>query len=65
MAETELDTTKIPQYITDALCRDLLKSFKDYIRKNPEAAKTLEERGRAIFERVAAQEAEENKTCEV
>ena len=64
MADIQVDTANIPQYISDAICDDLLKSIKEYIRKNPGAAQALEERGRVLFQRIAAkkaQEAKENK----
>ena len=54
MDDIKVDTANIP----------LLKSIKEYIRKNPGAAQALEERGRALFQRIAAkkaQEAKENK----
>lgn len=49
MADIQVDTANIPQHISDAICDDLLKSIKEYIRKNPGAAQALEERGRALF----------------
>ena len=60
MDDIKVDTANIPQHISDAICDDLLKSIKE----NPGAAQALEERGRALFQRIAAkkaQEAKENK----
>lgn len=59
MAEIKVDTANIPKHISDALCEDLLKSMKEYIRNNPGAAEALEERGRALFQRIAAKKAQE------
>ena len=54
MKQIRLDTSSIPKHVTDALCADLLKSIREYIRNDPEGAKALEERGNALFQRLAA-----------
>lgn len=61
MAEIRVDTANIPQHIADALCEDLMKSIKEYIKNNPGAAEALEERGRALFQRIADKKAQ--KEC--
>lgn len=62
MKQIRLDTSSIPKHVTDALCADLLKSIREYIRNDPEGAKALEERGKALFQRIAAKEAEKDET---
>ncbi len=59
MAEIKVDTANIPQYISDAICSDLLKSVREYIRNNPGAAEALEQRGKALFERIAARKSQQ------
>lgn len=56
MSEIKVDTANIPQHIADALCEDLLKSIKEYIRNNPGAAEELERRGREVFRRIKENE---------
>ena len=65
MAEIKINTANIPKYVADALCADLLKAIREYIRNNPGGAEELAERGRAYRKNIAAQEAEKNKMCEV
>ena len=62
MKQIRLDTSSIPKHVTDALCADLLKSIREYIRNDPEGAKALEERGKALFQRIAAKETQEDET---
>lgn len=59
MTKVRINTANIPKYVTDAICADLLKSIKEYIRNNPGAAEELEERGRKFFQRTAEKETQQ------
>lgn len=62
MKQIRLDTSSIPKHVTDALCADLLKAIRGYIRNDPEGAKALEERGKALFQRISDKETQKDET---